>query len=160
MPITIERTADYGLIRSILTHPQIYPHISDDFSPAREEFQPPPDHPSIWYLAARDGEEVLGIWMLVWHSPVLVECHTCLLPVAWGRRAAIAAREALRWVFANSEAQTLMTNVPAYNRLALRFAKQSGMTEFGRIPSSFRKNQKDHDQIVMGLSREQICQQQ
>jgi RimJ/RimL family protein N-acetyltransferase len=153
-----ERTADLGLVRQIICHPKLYGWLTDDFSPRSEDYTPP-DAPGVQYLVARDNGELLGLWVLVWHSPIAVEVHTCLLPTAWGERAAIAAKECARWIFFHTAAQRIFTSVPAYNRLALRFALQAGMSVFGRHPKSFQKKGKLHDQILLGLSREEICQQ-
>ena len=152
MEMDFERTTDLNLVREILTHPKIYPRMIDDFSPPAEDFIPV-EHERVWYVLVRDGGEILGLWMVVFVSPILAEIHTCLLPHAWGERAAIAAKEAIRWLFAHSELQRIFTHVPAFNRLALRFAKASGMTEFGRHPKSFLFDGILHDQFMLGLSR-------
>ena len=149
--IHIERTNDLELVRSILTHPKIYPHISDDFSPAAEDFLPPA---SAVYLLARDGAEVLGLWLVHPHNTVCWEVHTCLLPTAWGARARAAAQAAIAWMWQHTSARRLITNVPTPNRLALRFAKQSGFIEFGRNPDSFQKDQILHEQILLGISKD------
>lgn len=155
-----ERTADLDLVRSIITHPKIYPHVSDDFSPGPEDYTPV-DATGVWYVIARDQGELLGLWMVVWHSQILAEIHTCLLPCAWGQRAKTAAQEALGWLFASSGVERVITQVPESNKLAHRFARAAGMSAFGLNPKSFRKQGKLIDVILMGRSRgEQICQQQ
>jgi len=100
------------------------------------------------------------LWLVVWHSPVLAEIHTCLLPSAWGQRAKTAAREAVQWLFDNSGVERVFTQVPETNRLAQRFAVAAGMAQFGRNPKAFKKNGQLTDLILLGLSRgETICQQ-
>lgn len=153
--MTFEPTTDLELVRTIVTHPKLYPMLSDDFSPAREEYVPL-EHPAVTYLLAKDGQEVLGLWMLVEQSPVITEVHTCLLPSSWGARAAAAAKGGMSWVFEHTGVQLLITHVPQYNRLACRFARAARMTELGRLPKSFRKNNELHDQILLGVSREEF----
>jgi RimJ/RimL family protein N-acetyltransferase len=169
--IRFERSFDYSLIRKILTHPKIWPHISDDGSPAAAEFQPIQSE-AVWYIVVRDGEEILGLWMLHPHNSICWEIHTCLLPIAWGERGLEAARLLGEWIQKHIPCRRVITNVPSNNRLALRFALEAGMTEFGVNPASFLKNGKLRDQVLLGISLpsrqeaqgsigkgEEVCQQ-
>lgn len=157
--MTVEPTTDVELIRLAMTHPRIWPAISDDFAPPSERFIPPTG-PGILYLAVYEDIEPLGVFMLVQHSVVMWEVHTCLLPIAWGARAAEAAQLAADWMFAHTHCQRIITNVPAGNRLALRFAKRAGMTQYGVNPRSYQKDGHLIDQIMLGISKESTCQQQ
>lgn len=160
--MTFEISTDLELVRLIMTLPRIYRHITDDFSPPPEEFRPA-EHPSICYVLVFDGHEHLGLFVVTRHNGVTVEIHTCLLPCAWGARAKQAASEFAAWLWANApQIQRIVTVVPDYNRLALRFARAAGMTEYGRNPASIQKGGKLHDEILLGLSRpegETRCQQ-
>src|SRR3954469_1709775 len=123
--LTFERTEDLELVRSILTHPRIYPWITDDACPPAAEFYPL-DHPAVWYVLVREqlcgAARELGLLMFVPQGAACWEGHTCLLPIAWGRRAAAAAAGAAEWIFEQTSCSRIVTTVPAYNRLALRFA--------------------------------------
>jgi RimJ/RimL family protein N-acetyltransferase len=169
--IRFERSFDYSLIREILTHPQVYPHISDDGSPPADEFQPLQSD-AVWYIVVRDGEEVLGLWMLHPHNSICWEIHTALLPSAWGERARLAAGMLGQWIWAHTPCRRVITNVPDNNRLARRFALAAGMTEFGVNRASFLKNGQLRDQTLLGISPrwreeasgsigkgEEVCQQ-
>lgn len=146
-----ERTFNKSLIYNTITHPRLWPHISDDFSPDPKDYEPPLN-PHVFYIAAWDGLDFLGLWILHPHNFICYEIHTCLLPKAWGQKALQAAREVAPWIFANTPARRLVTNVPRYNRLALRFAKEAGMKQFGVNEKSFQKKGQLHDQIMLGLS--------
>lgn len=150
--MTFERSEDWELVKQIVTHEKIYPHVSDDFAPPAAEWEPT-KHPDVLYVVARDGEEVLGLWALIPENRICMKVHTCLLPGAWGERARRAASEFIPWVWANTGCQRLNTDVPEFNRIALRFALQGGFTQFGVNPKSFKKNGKLWDQIMLGISR-------
>lgn len=150
--MTFERTFDAALIRKVFTDPAIYPHITDDSCPSPDQWQPTM-HEAVWYVLVKDGDELLGVWMLVPHNAICYEIHTCLLPASWGARAEQAAKELAAWVWDNMPARRVITNVPRCNRLALRFAKRAGMTEFGVNKRSFLKHGQLHDQIMLGISK-------
>lgn len=145
----LEASADRELIRQIITHPKIYPMVSDDGAPSGEAFQPP----KLPFVLVRDGEEVLGGFLLEPQNVATVKIHTCLLPNAWGPRAKRAAEEMQQWVWANTGFVRINTDIPEYNRLAIRFARQAGMRQFGLNPKSYRKNGKLYDQLELGLSK-------
>jgi RimJ/RimL family protein N-acetyltransferase len=153
--MNFERTTDYELIRAMATRPEVWDAVSDDFAQPVENWAPMRSD-LLWYVIARDGEEVLGFWMFVPHSPVSWEIHTCLLPECGYRRARLAAREMLDWLWRKTSIVRLVTNVPEYNRAARAFAKAAGMVEFGTNERSYMKNGVLHDQIMLGISRPEV----
>ncbi len=151
--MTFERTKDLALARAIITWPGLYEWQSDDGSPSREDYDPPSDE-RVWYILARDGETLLGVWMLHPHNAIEYEVHTCLLPGHGFRRARIAAKEAIAWVWQHTPAKRLITKIPAYNRIAYRFALDAGFQMIGVDEKSFLKNGVKYDQALLGLSPE------
>lgn len=148
-----ERSTDYELIRQIITHPRIYPHATDDYSPLAAEFRAI-EHESIWYVLVRDDDEcVLGLFMFVPENRVCWKIHTCLLPQAWGRNARQIAHQLGEWLWTNSECLRVITDVPEYNVHALKFALDAGMEKFGLNPKSYMKNGKLMDVILLGVSK-------
>jgi len=150
--IQFERSSDYELIRSIMTHPRIYDKIADDSSPAPADYHPP-EHEAIWYVMVRDAGELLGLWMFCPQNAVCWEVHTCLLPAAWGDRGQAAARLLPEWIWENTCCRRIITNVPTTNRLALHFALKAGMRMFGVNPRSYLKRGVLCDQIMLGISQ-------
>lgn len=150
--ITFERSRNYDIVRRIMTHPQIWPHISDDGSPPVRDYRPP-EGEHIWYvLAWDDGEELLGLWMLHPENSVTWQIHTCLLPSAWGDPAIAAARALPEWIWQHTVCRRIITNVPSSNRLALRFAIRAGMVVYGINRGSYLKDGILQDQVCLGLS--------
>ena len=151
--ITFERSFNYDIVRRVMTHPQVWPHISDDGSPAHQDYRPP-EGEHIWYVLAWDnGKELLGLWMFHPQNAVCWEVHTCLLPNAWGERAHIAARALPEWIWQHTPCRRIVTHVPENNRLALRFALKAGMTIFGCNKASYLKHGRLCDQLCLGLSK-------
>ena len=144
------RTRDTQLIREIMTHPKIYPYISDDFSPICEEFIPA-EHDTFWHMLVDENEENYGLFLCVWHSPIMVEVHTCLLPTCWGQKAVQATKGLADWLFIHG-AKRIITAVPGCNLLALRLAEKTGMVRYGLNVKSYQKNGQLEDMILLGMS--------
>lgn len=156
--MTFERTHDLVLVKFIMTHSKVWPMITDDLAGNPEDFQPV-DHPATYYLLAKDGEHLLGVWVLNPENSVCWDVHTCLLPSAWGPIARQAVKEAMDWVWEHTQCRRVVTKVPYFNRVALRFAKLAGMVEYGVNPLSYLKHGVLHDQVLLGISRpERVCQ--
>jgi len=156
--IHFERSFDYPLIRHIMTHPKIYPHITDDYSPPISEYHPIQNE-YMWYVIVHDiyvvdvgPEEILGLWVLHPHNTICWEIHTCLLPNAWGPRGQVAARLLPEWIWQNTTCRRIITAVPTTNRLALHFAFKAGMKAYGVNEASYFKNDRLCDQVVLGIS--------
>lgn len=151
----LTRTRDMALVASILAHPAIWPHIRDDGCDEPTAI----DAESLHWMLVEDGEP-LGVFLVHAHNLVCYEMHTCLLPKAWGAKAAQAAQMLLRWAFTDLPCQKMVTNVPAYNRAALRFAKAGGMTQEGINRASFLRDGELMDQIFLGITKKEwLCQQ-
>ena len=155
--IRFERTRDMGLVKAIITVPEIYRHVTDDGAPRPEDFTPM-DHPAIWYVLAWDEDECLGAWTFMPANSTCWEVHTCLLPSAYmvKGRTAVAGRQVIQWIWDNTPCQRIITNVPSYNRLALRFAERAGMVVMGVNVRSFMKNGELLDQIMLGISKPEV----
>ena len=158
--LTFERSQDYNLIRSILQHPQIYPYISDDGSPSAEDFQPV-ESDAMWYVLVREQlrdrkQRLLGLWLFVPQNTVCWEVHTALLPDAWGPLGHEAAREMAKWIWEHTPCKRIITNVPEPNRLALHFAKEAGMEEYGVNSKSYLKKGRLFDQHCLGMSNPEM----
>ena len=135
-----------------MRHPKLYDVCADDFQPPRERFSPREDE-AIWYVLAREGVEVLGLFALAPQNELCWEIHTRLLPEAWGPRALAALEGVIQWTFANTPCVRLVTTIPIYNRLALRYGDRAGFQRFGVNPNSWMKDGVLHDQVLMGISK-------
>jgi len=150
--MTFERTTDYELIKKIVSHPKVYPYVSDDHSPAPQDWKPI-ENDVVWYVLVKDGGEILGMWIFIPETQVCWKVHTCLLPNAYGERARKAAKLMAQWIWENTTCLRIVTDVPKYNRLAYHFARAAGMQEFGLNPRSYMKSGILHDQILLGMSK-------
>jgi len=153
----IERTHDMELVREILSHPSIWPHIHEDGT----DEPAPDDHEQFHWMLVSDGAPA-GVFLLHPRTSRCLEMHTCLLPRIWGAGASEAARLLANYVFQELGALKLVTNVPASNRRALRFAQASGGKIEGVNRASFMRNGVMEDLIMLGLTYEEwkLCQQQ
>jgi len=152
--LTVERSFDYDkVIRWIVNDPKVYPHISDDNSPRREDWRAVQSE-DIWYIVVRLKGVKAGVFTFIPQNSICYEVHTCLLPIIYGERAIEAGRMARMWMFDFSPCRRIITNVPEYNRLALHYAMHCGMKEFGVNPKSYLKHGVLHDQIMLGISKE------
>ena len=169
--MTFERTHDAALIRAIVTHPRLWPHVGDDFTPCADAWRPE-FAPYLLYLLCKDAheplrggrdeaallsepktpEDVLGLWLFVIRGACW-ETHACMLPGVWGAQATRCAREMFAWLWRSTPCRRLIASIPAYNRPALAFAARIGMTRFAVNERSYLRDGVLYDQILFGLSR-------
>lgn len=155
----IYRTRDMDLVRSIIAHPAIWPHIHDDSATEPD----PVDHDGFqWMRVDDDIGEPSGVFLVHALNSICHQMHTCLLLRIWGADASRAAQMLLAWAFTETPCEKMTTMVPAYNRAALRFAKANGMQQEGINRASFKRNGVLIDQIMLGITKQEwkTCQQQ
>jgi hypothetical protein len=154
--MTFDESKDWDLIRSIVTHPSILPHLQDDF--AKDKPWEPIDHPTVHYRLIKDGDEVIGLFIVCTVSPILWLIHQMFLPCAYGFRSKRAGREFAEWGWKNTEVQRVIGEIVESNTLALRYAKQAGWIEYGRNPKAMMKDGRLQDIVLVGMSRpEELC---
>ncbi len=153
--LRLTRSTDSALIKRVITHPRVYPHVTEDSAPEPEAFSVSEavKHPNVHFLTAYDQDELLGLFMVHQHNGVMYEVHTCLLPNAWGERATKAGKALISWVFENTSCEKLITLVPEGNTLALRFAKRCGLRLEGLITKSYRKGGRLLNQSLLGVEK-------
>ncbi len=154
--VRVEPTSDADLINAVIRHPSIYHLVSDDLSPPAQKLDAAPLilHNAYLFLRVVADGETAGLYTLQRHNGILYEVHTCILPRFRGQVAKQAAQELIAWMFLNTDCMKLITHVPAFNRLALRYAKEAGLSVLGVVTQSFLKNGILHDQYLLGLSKE------
>jgi RimJ/RimL family protein N-acetyltransferase len=146
--IEFERTRDYKLIRSIVTHPRVYrPSIVSDAAPAREDFTVDEDE-RIWYVLVKERHIPIGFFMLVPETEDRWYLHVCFLPIGWGSSAVRAGRKLAPWLRYHSRCKTLCAAIPVYNRLAVHFAERCGAVYAGLSPRSIKKDGRFYDQAL------------
>ena len=150
--MNLERTHNMVLVASIMGHPAIWPHVRDDGAGECD----PVDHDGFhWMRVDLDDGTAGGVFLVHALNSYCYEMHTCLLPRMWGPEAARAAQMLLEWAFDETQCQKMVTNVPAYNRAALRFARAGGMVQEGVNRASFMRDGELVDLINLGITKQE-----
>lgn len=113
---------DKALIERIVSHPDVWPLVSEDDSPA---FDVSP------YLADPHLALIVeGGCFLGWaHQYGRVECHTNFLPSARGRNAIREGRDCLAFMFLQTQCLEIVTRVPTFNVAAAQYARAMGFRQ-------------------------------
>src|ERR1700722_2317169 len=128
--MTFERTEDWALVKSIITHPRIYSHMGDDSAISREMWEPQKNE-AIWYITVRDEGELMGLFIFFPENSVCWQVHVALLPIGWGKKAIEAFEDCIRWVFKNTACERIVGSVPMWHFPAMRLARAAGLVEYG-----------------------------
>lgn len=150
--MTFENSKDWSLIKWIVTDPKVYPLISDDFSPEPARWEPI-KHVEVSYVLAKDNEEIFGLFALIPDNSICWKAHPCLLPKAFGEKSREITHEFIRWLWKNTPCLRLIAEVPKFNSIVQKYARECGMLEFGVNEASLMKGGELHDQILFGISK-------
>lgn len=146
----IERTFDYELVNSILTHPEIYKTIADDAAPPIEKYKTPESEEIIYLVAA--GEP---IGVMIYHptSSITVDCHVQVLPQHRKQYAKAFGEAVINWLWKNTSFLKINAQIPFCYPNVCEFAVLNGFEVEGTNKCSYLKNNQIHDQWYLGLAR-------
>lgn len=132
----------------ILTHPEIYPLISDDNSLEPTDFTTPE---GMTCLVCYDPEPI-ACAILYPVNGIAYQTHVQVLPEA--RSQSYQAGHAMvDWVWKNMDAEKLLGATPENNRIALLYTLKLGFKIEGFSPKSFLKDGQLIGQTLTGLER-------
>lgn len=143
---------DHSYIREVITHPDVWPWVSDDFSVSPDDFHPIEENV---YLKVHDNGDK-GLFLISHVNSICCEIHTALLPSSRGM-ALFYAKDVLLWIGENTPYRKIITFVPENNIKAKSLALKSGFEVEGFINNSWAKNGKLLGQYIMGVF---LCQPQ
>jgi hypothetical protein len=150
--MTFERTKDFKAVRAILTDPDLYDYMTDDFAPAREAFQVN-DHPGIWYVLVSEGSSLYGMFVFLPDNAICWQVHVAFFRGASQQVTRAAGAGIVEWLWRNTPCRRLIASVPACNRAAVRYGVRAmGLVKYGVNEASFMKNGKLWNQVLMGKS--------
>jgi len=142
---------DLEFVDAVLTHPAIYPHISDDYSPSIKEFTAKPllEAPMCYVLAYKD----YGIVLSTPINGTLFDTHITMLPEHRGKEAVEASDEFKKYLFNETTCEKIMAIIPDIFPNVMNFVERIGFELEGILTKSIKKNGKLIDQFVFGLEK-------
>ena len=148
----IERSEDWAAIKSLVCDPAIFPHVSDDFYPSPETWEPTASD-GMRYLLARDEEGLFGFGIFLPDTWACWKAHMGFLPRSYGALAIASFKEMLGWMWAHTPARRIVGEILSDNRRAIKFATDAGFREYGRNEKSLLKGGVLRDQVCLGISK-------
>jgi hypothetical protein len=145
---------DAEFVRRIITHPDVYPGVTDDGSGPAEKWNRAGEilsNPDIYALSPNPN----ALFLYLPINSATTEVHTCILPDGRGREGVRAAKESIRWIFTQTDFRKIISWVPSFNRAALVFARMAGLSREGINRMSFLKDGTLFDQHLLGITKEE-----
>ena len=142
---------DLEFVDAVLTHPAIYPHISDDYSPSIKEFTAKPllKRPACYVLMYKDYGLVLSQPM----NGTMFDTHITMLPEHRGKDAIEASDGFAHYLFTETTCEKIMAIIPELFPNVMNFVQRIGFKAEGHLTKSIKKNGKLIDQYVFGLEK-------
>lgn len=150
----ISRTFDADIVNAIITHPKIYKHVTDDGSPAPEDYDVSQlmQVQGVFVLLAEDTAPC-GVVTFVPTNCISVNAHIAILPEAWGQSEAIC-RGAIDWLFSNTATKKIECVFPESNMFVFKLVRKCGFALEGVNRLSFLRNGILLDQYNFGMTQE------
>lgn len=152
---------DADEINAMFKHPEIFPYISDDSIEIDNiDVTKALENDDIYFLSPILQDKKIGFFMCVKQNAVSCEVHSGVLPEYRGGVGLQGAKLAVDWIFRNTDFMKINTLVPVSNKKAYYFANAVGFKNEGMNRKSFLRKGEIMDQHYLGLTKEDLCQQQ
>lgn len=147
----IELTQDVDVIKSILTHPSIYPVISSDLAPKPEDYTP--DTKGKVIMVGMVDDVPMALMILYPCNDVTAWCHVQVLPEYRKEHAYEFGIEAIAYAWDLLGVLKIVAQIPAIYPNVIAFAEKCGFTQEGVNKNSHLKDGKLVDCVYMGIAR-------
>lgn len=144
--------SDMDLICETMKRPYIWPYIHDDTANIDDFYPVEPIDGWVQYLGVFD-DGYCGFFLIARKNAITYEIHTVLEKWCRGDRAVEAAKAVVVWIFANTECQRLVTEIPEGNLPAERLAINAGLTQYGLNEHSFKLDSVIKSIKLYGISK-------
>lgn len=149
----IVKTNNAELVKSVVTHPQVWVHLFEDWL-RPEAFVPNPEAAWLALLDdGPDGEFTRGVAVALPRSPKVVDFRIAFLPQYWRSPNNVALGK-LALSFILGHVSKVVASVPNSDRAALRYAQRIGMKREGISKFSYLRDGKMLDQTYFGAHLE------
>lgn len=138
-------------INAVLNHPEVLPWVTLPGLDALDLSELVEDRRNI-LLMTEEGD---GGVLFHRRSQGVFEAHSQYLPSARGKRALAATREAVDWMFRNTDCRAITTMVPADNRPAEALAVRCGLKLYDEVPHAWPRQGRMVAARYFALSRAQ-----
>ena len=146
---------DLEFIERVYYHPEINPHICDDFTKDNHiDIGILLKNQMIYFLIPYYENNGMGFFFAHPWNTICYEAHIAMLPEFRGSKVVEATKEAIKWGFENTICRKLITQVPVYNNRAFAVAIRAGGKIEGLNRSSIMRNGKLQHQYLIGFKKE------
>ena len=153
--ITIARTFDIELIKSVVTIPAIWDAITEDgFYPQHYE---PNLQTKLWFTM-HDDDALVALVVFDHVNTVTLNVHPMVLPCKRGKSKEIIKALVAWWVKTPSQYQKIIAEIPVIYKNVRSFAELMGLELEGIRRSSFMKNRNIIDVYLYGATRSQLLE--
>ena len=148
--ISVEREHNNEIIESVLSHKEIFDCIAEDGQNTLNI-----DSESSCFLSLWVDEKLAGVYILDALSSIEIDIHAHILPEFRKEFGRSLTRLVWEWII-ETEYQKVSAQVPVIYPNVISFCKEFGMIEEGINRLSWLKNGQIHDQVRLGITKDEI----
>lgn len=145
--LTLERTQDASVIRSVLHHPDVLTKVWDGAG------DPPiPIHDSIYHLVAKVDGEVAGLITFMPVNSITWNPHVNIIAQGRGLGTELVKR-GLEYMFSRTPCRKVVAFPPAPNIAMIRVFEKCGFQREGYSPNSFEFKGETFNRVLLGIGK-------
>lgn len=144
------RIYDESVIESVLREPAIFEAVRED-----DCFELLIDVENEAWVEISVNGLMIGLYNIHPHNATTCEIHAHILPEYRKKHSMDSGKCILKW-FLDTKYHKLIAQVPTCHENVIRFCEAQGFKQEGVNRLSYKKNGKIIDQVMLGMTREEI----
>ena len=155
MLVEAHRTKNGGLVKELITSPELWDTIAED-GQKPEDFTPDTTD-EVWLVMVSDDDGIVGLYNLHVRTCVTLEIHAHVFPEFRKKYSRDTGLAALTWIRDNApEYHKVIAQIPEIYENVKNFTCSFGFKVEGTNRKSYLKHGKIVDQWLLGITREEL----
>lgn len=146
----IHITEDRAYATAVMTHPAIWPALTNDLAPPLPEFEAPEGF--VYFVPVEDGRPA-GLFGVRVAEIGVISLHVAMLPEFRGTGTRRAGQAMLDWIWTNTPAERVVVRLEARNVLARAAAVRAGFVQCDQWTDTITKAGEPMEMIEMEVRR-------
>ncbi len=147
----IKRTFNTDLVRSVIGDKELFKRTGE-YVPI--DAYDPETQKDLVYLSVEVDNVIIGLVVFhVFNHPVCYQGHVNYLPEYWGQHLERHTKEAISWMFENTECRKIVALIPDHYPEILLHAKRAGMKKEGYLINSVIADGKMDNLTLLGIEK-------
>jgi len=151
--LLVKRTFNYKVVNKIFNDDGVFEFIGDDYNLDYFDSTSLLAVDNVYCYICKEAGTVFGVILFMPFRPQVYDAHIACLKNYRGKKFVTTAKMAIKRLFSETDALSIIATCPSYNKPLLHFASRAGMRRIGVMKKCYTKNNEVCDLAIFEIIR-------